>query len=129
MEKIEVKVKGACCACQSEGPHRNLVTVKITAPEAGTGWGCIICGLEPNGAIAVLCDDCVEAQAVSITHVSLGRVNTGNRISIQDYRHEDFDHDMAVHEEYDQMQADLAEQQANSVEQLRRSRNGGSRHV
>lgn len=37
--------------------------LEYKAPTPGTGWGCRECGLEQDGALAVLCDDCIEKRA------------------------------------------------------------------
>lgn len=53
---------GRCCACGRTGPTvRNLLSLDRRAPVPGTGWGCFVCHLPSDGAIAVLCDACVEA--------------------------------------------------------------------
>ena len=58
---------GRCCACLEEGtegnPVRNLMMLDRLAPTPGTGWGCFVCGLPLDGAVAVLCERCVEAEA------------------------------------------------------------------
>jgi hypothetical protein len=52
---------GPCCFCGKEGPTvRNLLMLHRKAPVAGTGWGCLVCGLPSDGAVSVLCDDCIE---------------------------------------------------------------------
>lgn len=56
---------GPCCACERSAPEvtvRNVLQLDQRAPVAGTGWGCFTCGLATDGAIAVLCDDCLEAK-------------------------------------------------------------------
>ena len=51
---------GACCVCFKVGPTvRNLFSIYNECAVVGHGWGCLGCGLPPNGAIAVLCDDCI----------------------------------------------------------------------
>lgn len=61
---IEAGAFGPCCACGRPDPTvRNLVSLPFEAP-AGVGvvWGCKVCGLMPGrGAVAILCDACVEA--------------------------------------------------------------------
>jgi hypothetical protein len=53
---------GACCACGEPGPTvRNLLMLPLHAPHPGTGWGCVVCGLPSDGAVAVVCDACLEA--------------------------------------------------------------------
>lgn len=55
---------GVCCACRFAGPTvRNIVCLPLRAPERGKGWGCVVCGLPSDGAVAVLCDHCLETSA------------------------------------------------------------------
>lgn len=53
---------GSCCACEGTDGVRNVYLLKHKAPVAGTGWGCVVCGLSADGAVAVLCDRCHEAE-------------------------------------------------------------------
>jgi len=55
---------GTCCACEKTGESvRNLVMLPELAPVAGTGWGCAVCGLAADGAMAVMCDACLASHA------------------------------------------------------------------
>ncbi|MCL6578010.1 MAG: hypothetical protein K6T73_01305 [Candidatus Bathyarchaeota archaeon] len=52
---------GSCCACGKEDKTvRNLIMLNLKGHVSGAGWGCFVCGLPPDGAIAVICDECVE---------------------------------------------------------------------
>jgi len=54
---------GPCCACEKhDGTVRNIVALpwKVPVEFRGKGWGCLVCGLEPNGATAVVCDSCAQ---------------------------------------------------------------------
>lgn len=54
---------GSCCACgRAVASVRNVVPLPKLAPVAGTGWGCEVCGLPLNGAVAVVCDNCLACQ-------------------------------------------------------------------
>jgi len=54
-------IVGRCCACRRTGVElRNLVTLHVRAPVPGTGWGCVVCGLPSDGALAIVCDTCLE---------------------------------------------------------------------
>jgi hypothetical protein len=44
--------------CQTEKEVRNIIQIDLKAPVKGTGWGCVVCNLPPDGAIAILCDRC-----------------------------------------------------------------------
>lgn len=88
---------GPCCACGKEGPDvRNILCLHQKGPTPGKGWGCFTCGLPPDGAVAVLCDDCLANAAVEIRFVCLGWPREG-RIPIEDLPFEPFDHNMAYH--------------------------------
>lgn len=53
---------GPCCHCMKDGGAVNLITLNLRAPIPGTGWGCFVCKLPMDGAIAVMCDECYEAE-------------------------------------------------------------------
>lgn len=86
---------GACCACGQIKPDvRNVMMLDYRAPVPGTGWGCIVCGLPTDGAVAVLCDECL------LTHAEIKFVYSGknNRVSISNLKDE-FHHDRSKHPE------------------------------
>lgn len=89
---------GTCCVCQKEGADvRNVLCLGQKGPVEGKGWGCFVCGLPPNGAMAVLCDHCLETEA-EIRFVCTGWPFEG-RTAIEDLPFEPFDHDLAYHPE------------------------------
>jgi len=61
MAAMSVRLKLlACCACgQRKRGVRNVMCLHKKAPIRGTGWGCAACGLPPDGALAIVCDDCI----------------------------------------------------------------------
>lgn len=63
------------------------------APIPGTGWGCVVCNLPLNGAIAMLCDKCVGFQPLFICR---GEVTSGERCPIDELPQEKFGHDESV---------------------------------
>lgn len=92
-----------CCACgESNETVRNIVMLDNKTAEAGTGWGCVQCGLASDGAVAVLCDLCAQADPVgdSIREAVVGYMRDGRREPIAAVRarprHE---HDMTKHPE------------------------------
>lgn len=91
---------GPCCACEAPGPHPNIVALSYTAPQPGTGWGCVQCGLPPEGAVAVLCDGCVTFKR-DIRFVVDGLPVDQQRVAVADYDAEPFNHDPAMHPETD----------------------------
>lgn len=53
---------GNCCACDRTGQAvRNLTMLGYKTPIPGTGWGCFVCQLPSDGAVAVVCDECVDS--------------------------------------------------------------------
>lgn len=51
---------GACCHCKKvDGSVRNVLMLNKEASIPGTGWGCVVCDLPCNGAVSVMCDECM----------------------------------------------------------------------
>lgn len=63
---------------------------------AGKGWGCFVCGLPLNGAVAVVCDDCLESGA-EFQFVCTGYPGEDGRTPIGELSDEVFEHDLEVH--------------------------------
>jgi hypothetical protein len=89
---------GACCNCGREDDTvRNIVCVNRRSPEPGFGcWGCLVCGLEQAGAVAVLCEQCL-GQVPKM--VCVGAAPDNRRIPLDDLT-EPFDHDFGKHPEF-----------------------------
>jgi len=85
---------GPCCGCGTTEGVRNMCMVSRRAPVPGTGWGCVVCDLPGDGAIAVFCDACVEKP---VTHVCVGYPKDGKRRPIEELAPGVFDHDAAKH--------------------------------
>lgn len=51
---------GRCCACGGVVGVRNVLMLHQKAPMPGRGWGCVICDLPSDGAVAVTCDLCFD---------------------------------------------------------------------
>lgn len=87
---------GPCCACLQPGTQANVLALPYRAPVPGTGWGCVVCELPADGAIAVLCDSCIEkgADPVCIVH---GFVMDGGRVGVDDVEKIPHEHDQEVH--------------------------------
>jgi hypothetical protein len=89
---------GPCCACERTGPSvRNVLMLHRLAPIAGRGWGCLECGATMDGAVAVVCDDCLESDA-PLRFACLGWPGADGRVPIDDLvgTH---DHDLSRHPE------------------------------
>ncbi len=54
---------GSCCVCESVVNVHTVIMLHQKAPMPGHGWGCVVCGLSSDGALAVICDACAEAFA------------------------------------------------------------------
>lgn len=98
---------GKCCICEIENADvRNLITLHKKSPEEKGGWGCVVCDLPARGAVAVLCDNCLDVtmndQNVGIKLACLGYPGENRRIEVEQLT-EDFDHDMSKHPEENQM--------------------------
>jgi hypothetical protein len=91
---------GKCCGCGIEGTAvRNIVTLPYRAPEAGKGWGCLQCGIPPDGASVVLCDECLKAQRYET--IIVGYAGENNRMPYEEFMKtaQPFNHDMSKHPE------------------------------
>lgn len=85
---------GPCCTCGTRSGVRNIVMLERPAPLPGTGWDCAVCGLPADGAIAVVCDDCLEQP---VTHVCVGYADRGLRVPIAQLQQTPFAHDERAH--------------------------------
>lgn len=95
---MEMEDLGTCCACGKPGATaRNLIMLDLRAPVPGTGWGCMVCGLSLDGAVAVVCDDCMAAGA-EIREVIAGPAWEKKRAAVQDCGGV-FEHDRRKHPE------------------------------
>jgi hypothetical protein len=99
---------GPCCACGSpptrRDPVRTFVALSAKAPVPGTGWGCVVCRLPADGAIAVVCDACVAAAERAgavppIREVFAGYPNDGRRVPPADCPPGEHRHDPRSHPE------------------------------
>ena len=87
---------GRCCACQMRGASvRNVLFLDVFAPVSGTGWGCSVCALPRDGAVAALCDACMAAGA-DVTEVVNGSLTGGERMPYRECRGH-FAHVMQCH--------------------------------
>lgn len=89
---------GACCGCGAVDGVRNLVMLTVRAATPGYGWGCLVCGLPSDGAVAVLCDDCMRHDPPRIEYAVDGPVSLGRRLPLERLT-EPYDHDLSKHPE------------------------------
>lgn len=67
---------GTCCICGTADDVRVVLMLNKKCPTPGRGWGCLVCGLPEDGAVAVLCSDCEGAYAIGAKQ--LAQVCTGH---------------------------------------------------
>lgn len=95
---------GTCCICGEESETvRNIVTVERRAPIPGTGWGCFVCKLPEDGAMAVVCDDCLPPLGghMELKQVILGNPADKKRIAFDELPPGNFRHTEEMHERGD----------------------------
>jgi hypothetical protein len=66
------------------------------APLPGSGWGCVVCDLPPNGAMVVLCDECLRDNALP-HFVVYGPIGHKQRMPIDELKRVPFVHDLSRH--------------------------------
>lgn len=86
---------GTCCACGGAENVRNIICLNKLAPAPGKGWACVVCGLPPIGALAVLCDRCLESNAEP-RWACAGYPGTDGRVPIEELQGK-AEHDMSKH--------------------------------
>ncbi len=84
---------GPCCVCETNIGVRNVICVDRRAPIPGTGWGCVECHLPMDGALAVVCDDCV---CEPLKFVCKGFVSRLERVPFDSLAPERFYHDESI---------------------------------
>ena len=87
---------GPCCSCFGVIDVRNILCLEKRAPVPGTGWGCVVCNLPLDGALAVVCDACLEAESPIVCAVHGLPVEKG-RCALSALT-EPFAHDMSKHQ-------------------------------
>lgn len=89
---------GPCCVCEVEGAQvRNIIMLNKLSPIPGKGWGCFACGLPQNGAVAVVCDDCLD-HGRELKFACRGYPGEDGRVPIEELVGE-FDHNVLKHPE------------------------------
>lgn len=90
---------GTCCACRrADVGLRNVVCMTFRAPESafGKGWGCVVCAIPGNGALAVICDNCMGREA-PIVDVCAGYLAEPARAEAEPLRAIPWSHIRAFH--------------------------------
>ena len=69
---------GACCICEkNDDTVIKVLAMHFRAPVDGTGWGCFQCKRPSNGALVVVCDECLETYD--------GKIDTSLKFVINGY--------------------------------------------
>jgi hypothetical protein len=87
---------GPCCGCGATQGVKNILMLNRRSPSPGKGWGCVVCGLPFDGAVAVMCDACLGTKP---KFVCIGYPASDGRCPIGECPPEKFEHDMAKHAE------------------------------
>jgi hypothetical protein len=90
---------GPCCGCEGNEAVNNILMLSRRGPSPGYGWGCVVCNLPPDGAVAVLCDKCAELykdNPAIVRFVCRHYPSSGGRASIDELPAGNFDHDPNV---------------------------------
>jgi hypothetical protein len=105
-EVDEMVPVGRCCACDLVGELPNLMMLAHRGPEsaAGKGWGCVVCGLPADGAMAAVCRRCIPDDwqpgqpqpGGEIRFACTGYVGEPGRVPLAELS-ESFEHDHAKH--------------------------------
>ena len=89
---------GPCCYCGgTDKPRQAIVALPYRAPTPGTGWGCVVCGLPTDGAVAIACTDC-EADGMDDGLLVCIDGAVGESLPVVEFdRSEPFQHDEEKH--------------------------------
>jgi len=91
-------VTGPCCQCLTITLLRNVMFIHQRGPSPGKGWGCMICNLPSDGAVALMCDRCAQAPLrAPPKFVCTGYMKDGERTPYDTLSTEPFDHDLTMH--------------------------------
>lgn len=88
-----------CCCCGGAEAVRNIILLNKLAPVSGQGWGCILCGLPCNGAVAVICNQCLESIS-EIKYVCAGSATDPRRVPVSELPAGEFNHNPACHPQH-----------------------------
>ncbi len=86
---------GPCCTCGTTVGVNNIMMLELRAPTPGKGWGCLVCNLPQDGAVAVLCDACADG-GLPLKMVCDGYPKDGKRVPFDSLPDEPFMHDPNV---------------------------------
>lgn len=88
--------RNTCCACGREKRVRNIVMLDQKALTPGAGWGCVVCNLPNDGAVAVICDECA-ANGTPLQFAVDGYLESGALVAIGELPDIPHAHDLKLH--------------------------------
>jgi len=96
---------GTCCVCEVESTDvNNFVMLPYKAPVPGTGWGCFVCDMDSDGAMSVMCTECLMKLnhfEVEIKFVIDGFPKNKKRKPLENYLKIPFMHNPELHDQYE----------------------------
>jgi hypothetical protein len=103
-EEIDALAPRACCICGDiKMTSRNIAMLDFKRPHGASvsGWGCVVCNLPMEGALAVVCDDCQAADRTldDIRFILAGALDDPGRIPIEGLVRIPHAHDLTRHPE------------------------------
>lgn len=108
IQPMDQDVISKCCGCNQIKVTNDVLMLDFKGPSPGKGWGCMVCNLPNDGAIAVLCEDCfkaVESHTMEIQTIVTGYIQDNQRQPLppEDQR-QPWQHDMEKHAAFERMQ-------------------------
>ncbi len=100
-DEDDILLVGPCCACRRGDVVLRVVVLqdfRVPKSALGKGWGCVVCAIPGNGAIAVLCEPCAAAQA-PVVDVCAGYPTEAGRAEAEPLRAFPWSHIRAFHRE------------------------------
>jgi hypothetical protein len=81
MTDDDLEVTAPCCGCRRT---RRLVVVALPwrGPKRVYGWGCVVCGLPPRGALALLCAECAAAEVAPVEALAGETIGQPERVPV-----------------------------------------------
>jgi len=98
-EEVKGQNLGTCCVCGGGDNVVNVLCLAGRCPILGRGWGCQTCGLDPHGAVAVVCNACrpeLVAGTKKLAFICTGIPGRDGRTSAGEMM-AGFDHDYSKH--------------------------------
>lgn len=85
---------GPCCVCGNGNTVKHIVLLNQRGITPGRGWGCLVCDLPPDGAVAVVCKACLGQP---LRFACRGYPNDPGRVAISELPPGEFAHDETRH--------------------------------